>query len=302
MKRNYVAAFQQAGDFSVVPVNGKMVKNGGNVVSYFCTPEGRLIHAVGGPVSPQKLLAEARWATEAFRQLRMDQRRRKAEVLREAHQIAANPKPSNSMQTNRNQPSSSWGKRPWAGSISQTDPQGHRLIAQYAYLPMAQVEAKLFRTLTGETFELDRTAVLEAAKLFEVAKTRSRPVLLVLESDQRPKMAGNNPPQPGTIEFYFKKFQARRLLGKFTVVQVPKIQLAAFTNLRELSGWDKINVSVADRNWRNQDTCLFVSPSGEIISKLDLAESQFATQLKSALATWEQRSSDKVAAKNQTKL
>ena len=62
---NFVAAFHQVGDFEVVNVNGKIQKNGGNVVSFFCTPKGDVIHAVVGPVSAGKLLKEANWAVGA---------------------------------------------------------------------------------------------------------------------------------------------------------------------------------------------------------------------------------------------
>ena len=58
------AAFQQAGDFEVVSVNGQLQKNGGNVASYFCTSAGRVIHAVGKQVSPQRLLQEGEWAVD----------------------------------------------------------------------------------------------------------------------------------------------------------------------------------------------------------------------------------------------
>ena len=43
---------------------GVLAKNGGNVASYFCTPDGRVIHAVTGPVPAEELLAAARWAVD----------------------------------------------------------------------------------------------------------------------------------------------------------------------------------------------------------------------------------------------
>lgn len=62
-----MAAHQQAGDFQVVVQGGQIVqKNGGNVASYFCTPEGRVVNAVLGPVGADELLREANWATDAY--------------------------------------------------------------------------------------------------------------------------------------------------------------------------------------------------------------------------------------------
>jgi len=46
-------------------VNGQ--KQGGNVVSYFCTTEGEILHAVPGPVDAATLLREARWVVETYK-------------------------------------------------------------------------------------------------------------------------------------------------------------------------------------------------------------------------------------------
>ena len=54
------------GSFQVVNQFGALRKNGGNVASYFCTPDGRVIDAVAGPVGADKLLAEAKWAVDAY--------------------------------------------------------------------------------------------------------------------------------------------------------------------------------------------------------------------------------------------
>jgi hypothetical protein len=39
-------------------------KQGGNVASYFCAPDGRVLHVVAGPVDAATLLREARWVVE----------------------------------------------------------------------------------------------------------------------------------------------------------------------------------------------------------------------------------------------
>ena len=61
---HFVAAHQQVGSFEVVNQFGNLQKNGGNVASYFCTPDGRVIHSLSGPAEAEELLAEARWAVE----------------------------------------------------------------------------------------------------------------------------------------------------------------------------------------------------------------------------------------------
>ncbi len=55
-----VATYLKVGTFRIV--NGQ--KQGGNVASYFCLPDGSVLHAVAGPVDARKFLSEARWAVE----------------------------------------------------------------------------------------------------------------------------------------------------------------------------------------------------------------------------------------------
>jgi hypothetical protein len=59
----FVASFQKVGTFRLV--NGQ--KQGGNVASYFCTPDGRVLHGVAGPVKAAVLLREARWVVETYK-------------------------------------------------------------------------------------------------------------------------------------------------------------------------------------------------------------------------------------------
>ena len=59
----FVSSFRKVGTFRIV--NGQ--KQGGNVASYFCTADGRVLHAVVGPVDAATLLREARWAVETYK-------------------------------------------------------------------------------------------------------------------------------------------------------------------------------------------------------------------------------------------
>jgi len=55
-----VATYLKVGTFRIV--GGQ--KQGGNVASYFCLPDGSVLHAVAGPLDARKFLNEARWAVE----------------------------------------------------------------------------------------------------------------------------------------------------------------------------------------------------------------------------------------------
>lgn len=60
--QKFIATYEQVGDFTALRVRDEVVKQGGNVVSYFCTPDLRVIHMVKGPVEANELLAAAKWA------------------------------------------------------------------------------------------------------------------------------------------------------------------------------------------------------------------------------------------------
>ena len=63
LEENFVSSFQRVGTFRIV---GK-AKQGGNVASYFCAPDGRVLHAIAGPVDAATLLREAQWVVETAR-------------------------------------------------------------------------------------------------------------------------------------------------------------------------------------------------------------------------------------------
>ncbi len=64
LDKYYVSSYQKISSF-VIAAGG--AKQGGNVASYFCTPDGRVLHVVVGPVTGAKLLEEARWVEETWK-------------------------------------------------------------------------------------------------------------------------------------------------------------------------------------------------------------------------------------------
>ena len=63
LNRHFVSTYVKVATFQIV---GKQ-KQGGNVAGYFCTPDGRVLHAVAGPVDGKTLLREARWVVDAHK-------------------------------------------------------------------------------------------------------------------------------------------------------------------------------------------------------------------------------------------
>lgn len=60
---NFCSSFQKVATFKIV--GG--AKQGGNVATYFCAPDGRVLHAVAGPVDAPTFLKEAQWVVETTR-------------------------------------------------------------------------------------------------------------------------------------------------------------------------------------------------------------------------------------------
>jgi hypothetical protein len=68
LNQHFLATFQKIGSFRVV---GNQ-KQGGNVASYFCTPDGGVLDAIAGPVDASTFLREARWVVETRKMALLD--------------------------------------------------------------------------------------------------------------------------------------------------------------------------------------------------------------------------------------
>ena len=95
----FVASFQKVATFRIV--NGGQ-KQGGNVASYFCAPDGRVLHIVAGPVDAPTLLREAKWVVETTKKAMAESkgdgatfkafyRKAHADRLRQEHGLIVEP-------------------------------------------------------------------------------------------------------------------------------------------------------------------------------------------------------------------
>ncbi len=123
VNRHFVSAFQKVATFRIV--NGQ--KQGGNVASYFCAPDGRVLHCIAGPVGAPQFLAEARWVVETVRKTseeakRTEQswkgifRRHHAERLRQEHGLVVEPVAFDPPATQED------------GALTYRDPSGRPLV------------------------------------------------------------------------------------------------------------------------------------------------------------------------------
>lgn len=91
VNEHFVATYLKVGTFRIQ--GGQKV--GGNVASYFCLYDGKVLHAVPGPVQAPVFLSEARWAVETRKAAMtfstrlatgdVDQRKYRVQI-RQAHQ------------------------------------------------------------------------------------------------------------------------------------------------------------------------------------------------------------------------
>jgi hypothetical protein len=83
VSKYFVASFQRVGTFRIN--NGQ--KQGGNVATYFCAPDGRVLHAIAGPVKADAFLDEAIWIVRTTKEAVAASKdgTRFKELLRKAH-------------------------------------------------------------------------------------------------------------------------------------------------------------------------------------------------------------------------
>jgi hypothetical protein len=84
INENFCCSFQKVATFRIV---GRQ-KQGGNVASYFCSPDGRVLHCIAGPVDAATMLREAKWVVETTRKALKDCKNDGGEfkaIFRKAH-------------------------------------------------------------------------------------------------------------------------------------------------------------------------------------------------------------------------
>ena len=98
LEKYFVSSFQKVGTFKIVGSN----KQGGNVAVYFCAPDGRVLHAIAGPVNAQQMMHEAQWTVDTAKKAIADSkgdggkfkiamRTAHAEKLRREHGLVVEP-------------------------------------------------------------------------------------------------------------------------------------------------------------------------------------------------------------------
>jgi hypothetical protein len=130
-------------------------KNGGNVASYVCTPDGRVIHAVTGPAPARALLDAARWAVETYARTGDD-----PGALADAHRAAA------------------LGLD--ARSADGAQRRIHQLLADRPLPPLNDVYRTVFESILGQRVSEPEDDLAQAERAFGAARRAKLPLLIIL--------------------------------------------------------------------------------------------------------------------------
>jgi hypothetical protein len=148
------------GSFEVVDEHGKLQRNGGNVASYFCTPDGRVVHAVTGPVAAGELLDEAHWAVTSYGNTTVGRAGDAPAILARAHREAtAN------------------------GGNNQTRAV-HQLLANKPMPALQTVFQEVFERILGQKLSLPGEGLDSVVEAVAAAQERKLPILFILHKDQ----------------------------------------------------------------------------------------------------------------------
>ena len=254
-----MAAYQQAGDFEVVNINGRIKKNGGNVVSYFCTPQGEVIHAVAGPARPKRLLREAQWAVATYQNAsKFGNKNQARQAVESAHLAALGSNRDEFYHAVRDELPQArqqlYSAGRWHSAISSQvvsqrmsppvtarrlaarqfgSDEVHQIMAAQPLAPIKQVYHELFEGVVNEDVNEMRGPVYQAAGKFKDARKNGRPLLLVL---YRSKGEYDNYDWATTywLQQVARSRKVKSLWKKFETAAIPLDQLAALSQLAEV--------------------------------------------------------------------
>jgi hypothetical protein len=158
LNKHFVSSFQKVATFQIV--NGQ--KQGGNVASYFCAPDGRVLHCIAGPVDAATMLREARWVVDSVRKAMEESRKTEvpfkalfrrwhAERLRQEHGLVVEPATFAAPAPREDDP------------LTYNDPSGRPVLPVLVLPPIDGPDVQ-FRALAKEAGAADAATAVPARK------------------------------------------------------------------------------------------------------------------------------------------
>ena len=226
-RQNFVASHQQVGDFKAVKVRGRVQKNGGNVAGYFCTPQGRVIHATAGPVSADALLDAAHFALDLFDQLQEHDLHTWDQIAARAHQQQASDMGVPVPRQMHPAPHADWNAA-WKNRALSNEQRVHMLLAERPLAPLSNVYREVFKGILGEDISYDSPNLVLAERGLAIAKRTHRPMLFVLH-DSSHHSAGYDQWLAVAARYRAMDDSFLPLVSQFVVVVLPLDEMPALS-------------------------------------------------------------------------
>ena len=197
--KDFIAAYQQVGDFRAVEINGQISKNGGNVASHFLTPDGHVLHSVTGPVNARTLIDETEFALALNQEIQGKSVFQRGPIVSIAHQQAS-----------------------YSSQLSQNR-QVHELYTRKPLPLLQEVYREIFEKILGQKVSDAGPRLAQAAERIQYAKRNKRPILFVLHdvNQWRKPAYGNSRLSP--ISYL--------LMNEFVVVSLPLDEAPALSQI-----------------------------------------------------------------------
>jgi hypothetical protein len=240
-------------------VNGRLQKNGGNVASYFCTADSRVVHAIAKPVSADKLLQAAVWAVETHRgalladpQDLLIQRDfvqqahlAKLDTTRESFRWKIDeemPAATKTYDKKMKDDKTRWKESPESAFLIASrraaqklgGNRAHQIMAAQPLAKLREVYKEVFEELTNERVIKNRGVVYTAAKTLEAARESGTPVLLVFYDGKGDDKDEWDSKTKDMVKDVLGSPRLVSVLRNYAKVYVPKRQIAALSNLTKM--------------------------------------------------------------------
>ena len=220
------------GAFTVHSFNGKLVKNGGNVVSYFLTPSGHVLHLTLGPVPPEELLQDAMWAKAVYKRAKTLPHTQRAKYFQQAHLLAGadeNATPCKMLLPGANPMISEaeyWKHvhdRVTKRTRSSNALKAHRFLGQGEPQPLSLLYKHVFERFLGQKISPIPQQLHRVQHHLVAAANQNRPALFVLNSPNAPNRTRNP----------IFALQSR-LIDEFQVLHVKANEMPALSQITNL--------------------------------------------------------------------
>lgn len=198
----------QVGEFVARREGDRIVRQGGNVASYFCTPDGRVIHVVAGPVNATHLLKEARWAVDQYEAIKDLPRIEQNSGMKMAHEELITEDANN-----------------WQRNVTRMN-LTHQLLRDRPLAPLEEIYKRVFEEILNERVR-DSSDTIYA---YERARSKGRPILFLFRDNPSGHTIANS-----IWPVFIKRHGRGRLRASFDLLEQCEVIMVTQPDMPALS-------------------------------------------------------------------